>query len=31
MAMGFAKAGAPEVQRDVVVSVSVQARWEFVP
>ena len=31
LAMRAASAGAPDVEREVVVSVSVQARWEFVP
>jgi uncharacterized protein YggE len=30
MAMAAAKGGAPEVERDVIVQVSVQARWEFI-
>lgn len=31
IAMRAAVAGAPDVEREVIVSVSVQARWEFVP
>ena len=31
MALRAAVAGAPPVEREVIVSVSVQARWEFVP
>lgn len=30
-AMEMSVAGAPQVERDVIVSVAVQARWEFVP